>query len=152
MTIGTPSVCEWIRSLPNTSNVRPCRVTIKGQTWEGAYYEEEREWQQGMDGVQRGEHKAGDKYVIRRIYLLGDRPVFNRERVCFPSYEGLDWYVSGYCVTFKPEQKKYHPFGKSFQILPWEIEGKPDCKIGSHELHPYLRVPMTVEFIEETAS
>lgn len=145
------TVTAWLRSFPQTRNVRPCRVTLNNQTWDGAYYEEEREWQQGMDGVQRGEHKAGDKYIIRRIYLLGDRPVFNREHVCFP-YEGLDWYVSGYCVTFQPHQAHYHPFGKSFTISPWEIEGQPECKIDSHELHPYLRVPMSFEFTEETES
>ena len=143
-------VVAWLQSLPKIKDVRPCRVTIGKKTFEGAYYVSIHEWQAGMDGVSRGEHKAGDEYTRRSIHLLGAVP--KHPHTCFP-FEGKDWYVSCYmdpktAKTLTPEQKAMNPFGVTFQISPWEIEGQPESTIDQYERSPYHRKPMTVEWLD----
>lgn len=141
-------VADWLRDLPNIRDVRPCRVTIGKSTWEGASYSQVFQWQQGMDGVQQGEHKAGEEYYVRHIYLLGKAPNTGRAGQCFP-YEGKDWFVAGYYDGPNPEaiapvesQIKHHPFGKMFMLSPWDAPGKID----EYERSPYRRTNMTVTF------
>jgi hypothetical protein len=137
-------VATWLRSLPNITDVKPCRVKIGRKEWEGAEYVHVHQWQAWHRAVQLGEHQAGEEYTERIVYLVGDLPpAYKRaNRVCFP-YGDYDWYVTGYYKEPRPTQ--YHPFGKSFMLCPWYIENQPDNRIDDYE--PYRRVPMTMEYL-----
>ena len=138
-------VANWLRSLPNIVNIRACRVTIGKQTWEGAYYHRVRTWEQGMDGVTRGEHQAGEVFEDRNLYLLGKVPKVKRSKSCFP-WEGKDWYVAAFYEG--AEKTSMQPFGRNCILAPWEIEKQPESTIDQYEGKPYDRLPMTVEFLE----
>jgi len=140
---------EWLVNECNCHDVRPVRVTIGEQSWEGCYYKQTLEYQIGMDAVSRGDKKAGDKYTEEAIYVIGKLPKvkYNKRgkvdldaKVCFP-LNGVDWYVSGYMLeeNFKPENRQFHPFGVSFILRPWNI---PNEAIDKYEQKKYLRIPL----------
>lgn len=119
---------EWLQSLPDVRNVRPVKVAIGKETYEGAYY------QQG-----------------RRMcfYLLGHLPKTYRKssHECYTWTESPnEWYISSYTDAncFSEEFKHHHPFGYMFQVSPWDVSGKID----DYERRPYRRVPMAVKYLD----
>lgn len=95
----------------------------------------------------------GARYTQReaeRIYLLGECPKekFRRpNKTCF-QYNGAEWYIAAYAPkeNITPANKEFHPFGPTFLLMQWNIEGS---KIDSYEKYPYDRLTMTVEVIKE---
>lgn len=145
----------WIDECSSDSaryfNIRTVHVVIGQETWPGVWYEEELQYQPGMDCVTRGQKKAGDKYYEECIYCVGDLPKpyrgpkrnkYPKGNVCFP-FQGREWYVSGYMPkdNLKPENLQYHPFGVTFMLRPWNI---PNSKLDDDERKPYNRIPMKV--------
>lgn len=56
--------------------------------------------------------------------------------------DSRDWYIASYTSgEVKPGFKQYHPFGKSFQIKPWDLSEPID----KHERGTYKRIK--AEFI-----
>ena len=146
---------EWLASLVGISNIRPCKVTIDGVTWEGARYTRTSYYTADQDAVRWGKKKAGDAYTQEFIYCLGKLPkcyakrvndkghaVLNSPKVCFP-LEGLDWYVAGYYQQDSSEYAEYHPFGRYFMVVPWDI---PNSKIDEGEQKPYTRTNIQVTY------
>lgn len=137
-------VAQWLRSLPDTFGVLAVIVTIGSKRFAGARYTQTLFYMAGMLCVTRGDKQAGDTYTRDGIYLLGNRPerMRNRRHFCMP-YDGREWYVSCHAVT--DEVNEFHPFGRSFQIAPWDAPGKVD----DGERFTYPRIPMTVEPVPE---
>lgn len=137
----------WLTNTCNAFNVEAVEVIIGQQTWFGARYSQQMEYQQGMDAVVRGDKQAGDKYNIEAIYCVGVLPesykAHANNRVCYP-YDGTDWYVAGYlpAPTDNERMKQYHPFGVNFLLCPWNVpDGQP---IDHYEPTPYTRINMEV--------
>lgn len=145
---------EWLASLVGISNIRPCKVTIDGVTWEGARYTRTSYYTADQDAVRWGKKKAGEAYTQEFIYCLGKLPKCYAKRVndkghamlqgkvCFP-YEGLDWYVCGYYQQDSQEFQEYHPCGRNFMLAPWDI---PNSKIDDGEPKIYTRKELKVTY------
>ena len=137
-------LAKWLTDC-HCENVKPCRVTIGKEFWEGCEYQQRGTYAADMDCVRNGQHKAGETYLSnRRIYLIGQLPkVYERRRNnCF-QFDNGEWYLSGYIVAIKPEFALYHPFGPNFSLAHWDITDK---KLDDGERFPYYRFQMTVEF------
>lgn len=89
------------------------------------------------------------------LYLLGDRP--DNHRRCFKWGEE-EWYLA-YWFNLKEFREEWptpaeemrvlehHPFGDHFQLHHWDIPSGESIDHG--EPKPYLRIPMSVEFVGE---
>ena len=133
-------VAKWLKSIHRTQSIRPCVVTIGTDTYEGAMYECVGEYIPNMDAIVRGERKAGDVYIQRSIYLVGNVPkvVRQRRRTCF-TFEGQDWFLAAHSDSgIKPAERR--PFGPFIIIDPWTASSKID-----DGQRPYQRVPMIVK-------
>ena len=124
-------VANWLKSKHRTQSVRPCVVTIGGDTYEGAMYECVGEFIPNMDAIVRGERKVGDVYIQRSIHLVGDVPTVVRERrrTCF-TFRGQDWFLASHGDGL---------LGPFIMISPWTCTSKIDDE------RAYRRVPMTVK-------
>lgn len=158
-----------LRSCSSMLTVRPCTVTIGGEQWPAAYYQQEREAPAGC--------RNPGRYVQTAIYVVGPLPATYKKaktymeaglrghRICFPfaePHEGAprEWYVAGGMYEPPaPEYAQYHPLGCWFQLMPWYIANCPqeridDCyrygKDGPYmPRREYQRVPMTVQWLNE---
>lgn len=158
------AVVKYLKGLDNTRNVRwnvlPVLVTIQGQQFVGAQYDE-------VQREQWNEQKT--PYLHRHLWLIGLLPKCRlmRKSTCF-TYEGQDWYVachSGqelrrngrpYQEVIAPGTKTGgaqvdNPFGNMYLLLPWQSEHSQPAYQGQtidhYEKHKYVRVPMTVDVI-----
>lgn len=85
------------------------------------------------------------KYIRECIYSACEAPKrFLRGKLALPMRnDRREWYVSSYMLKENMEKldaasrKRYHPFGLSFQISPWDLPEKIDAM----EPNPYKRVP-----------
>lgn len=136
----------WLESCRNPCyDVRPIRVQIGRQTWEGC------EYKQDCDGRHPGAPNQAP-YTIHALYLLGALPPSYRRssKECYP-WQGTDWYIAGH--TPMPDQdrrtqaqkEQYSPFGACFYLHPWKVPGGES--IDQYEEKPYRRLPMTVEYL-----
>lgn len=136
-------VTRWLEALPHIINAKPVTVRIGRETFEGAEYEAVGRYESSMTGVQSGEHKAGEEYTNRYIYLVGTLPASYRSRkaTCYNfAGDSRDWYVCCYmdAANLKPQFVPFHPFGQTFMLAPWEV---PDgTAIDRYESKPYTRV------------
>ena len=132
-------VAKWRKSIHRTQSVRPCIVTIGTDTYEGASYECVGEFIPNMDAIVRGERKAGDVYIQRSMYLVGEVPavVKERRRTCF-IFEGQDWFLAAHSSPVLTPANST-PFGPFIIIDPWTATSKIDDE------RPYRRVSMTVK-------
>jgi len=142
------NLIKWLESC-GCHDVRPCRVTIGSETWEGAYYK--RTLQYGnCDAVRWGLKKPEDTYTRESIYCVGNLPKGYKpkrsNKVCYPSV-GFDWYIACYLNAPVDDERmaQYHPFGLSFILMPWDID---TVKIDSYEPKPYKRIPLQVDFLQ----
>lgn len=137
------SLVDWMRSLPHTSEVRACRVRIRGKEWEGVEY-----WQSPnpLD--------AEPAPAARRLYLLGNVPPVERRGNVAYRFEGdgRDWYLAGYfgqvggrgILDQAGQSNEYHPYGAIFQLFAWDhSDGR---RIDSYEERPYKRVPAKLDY------
>jgi len=140
MSTLSQSVANYLTSLGHLRHVRPVTVTIKDEIFYGARYERVNTYTHDMMACQRGDKQPGDSWVDDCIYLVGLRPKLNNY-TCFICKD-VDWYVSAYYDEdiIPDEFKRYHPFGKSFILMPWTL----DEPIDYYEANNYTRVPMVV--------
>lgn len=135
------TVSQWLSAMPHIRNVQEVTITIGKSTWHGAQYESVGHYTADMDAVRWGKKKAGDEYVNTMIYLVGTKP--NHRRTCYKfADDARDWYCASYMLpeNMKPEFAQFHPFGVTWQLAPWDIEGQPESKIDDHEEKPYQRM------------
>ena len=130
----------WLKNLPHIKDVQPVTVTLGTHTFYGAQCTVVAQYAWSMRCVQEGTHKEGESYETVHLELVGRVPKFKKANVCFP-YNGNEWFVS--CYYDGSEMNHFHPCGPQFSIREWNIPGE---KIDKYELHPYLRVPMTVTY------
>jgi len=137
------NVVAYLASLGHLSNIKPVSVTISGVTYEGAEYDRTNTYTAEMDGVRRGQFKAGDTYTDHAIYLVGALPAYRlrSNKTCF-TFEGdaRDWYIASYmkAENLSPQNAEFHPFGVTFMLMPWDLPSGE--KIDHYEEKPYVRV------------
>jgi hypothetical protein len=115
---------EWLSQQKNVSRSLPITMAAMGQVWFGAVY------------------TASNKgYEEQSIYLVGEMPK-GATKLCFRfEDDDRDWYVTCYyqegLAVLEPHQLKYHPFGKSWILRPWNIQETID----HYENKKYMRIP-----------
>lgn len=134
-------------------------------SWFGAMYCEKHVCQATERSVTEGLMKAGELVRSYRFYLLGDMfrhsqrrdkwvvtyalPAKRRqplERCYTPSDE---WYTAFYWQDHKPYTRTA-PFGRAFGLVLYQQMNfgyYKDWKIDTGECKPYVRLPMTVEYL-----
>jgi hypothetical protein len=154
------TLAQWLVQTCKCHDVQAVRVEIDGELFDGCRYKQTHEYTADMDAVKWGKRKAGDKYHWEAIYCLGRVPksygkpprpgkstVTRAQKVCY-TFEGMDWYVSGYVqsvdVLLNPKWAGSHPFGLHFMLAPWNI---PNSKIDDYEPKPYVRHEMKVTLL-----
>lgn len=113
------NVYEWLRSCSGVTDVRPVKVTIGNETFEGGRY------------TQRCED---------HIYLLGNLPQNYKKlkgKIAFV-VDGVDWYVAAHYQEVA--ETEHQPFGSNFILMPWTNAERID----HYERTPYARVGMEV--------
>ncbi len=87
-----------------------------------------------------------DSYLRECIIAIGERP--KGKFALTMNFSGLvgcdyEWFVSSYMTQDRltEENKQFHPFGITFQISPWNVQGKVD----DGEKKPYKRI--NAEFV-----
>jgi hypothetical protein len=142
---GPTPLVSWLHGLSGISEVRPVVLTVGREVFQGAEYRATGVYTQGMDAVQRGDHKAGDTYAETRYYFLGPIPACRQRRqsICF-THNGRTLYLSSYMDANKltPANKEYHPFGASFMLGIWSEQFGP---IDAGSQFKYVRVPVKLE-------
>jgi hypothetical protein len=118
---------EWLDQQENICGSLNVTLFAMGKTWEAAVYTI---CDQGHDDP--------------CIYVLGEMPK-RATKLCF-RFEGddRDWFVATYYqdnpVTLEDHQKKYHPFGKTWILHPWNIQEPID----HYEEKKYTRIPASI--------
>ena len=138
------TVVQWLEA-NKCYDVRAVTVKIGAETFSGASYRQDCTPPQGARNVA--------VYTQEAIYLVGKLPkvyVRNRHKVAFTIAGGnREWYVASYMPEDKggkqadlipSEFAEFHPFGASFQLMPWSVDGKVD----DGEPRLYTRVAITV--------
>lgn len=128
-------VVEWLKTINSLKNIAPIRVGItyknNVETFNGASYILVSHYTKDMDGVIRGQYKAGQEYEKKVLYLLGPKPEcakkvkmgaggFYESSVVYKNADDpFDWYVSSwYDIN---EVNNYHPFGRFFMMSRWDL-------------------------------
>ena len=134
------TVQQWLL-ICGHSEVKPLKLTVENETFEGCSYTFTGEYTSGMDAVTRGQKKAGDKYHETRYYFLGRIPKCRQKRqaLCF-TCEGKVLYLSSHSSTGVVNE--YNPWGWSFMLGIWPTEQHGE--IDQYEPHKYKRVPITL--------
>lgn len=148
MTTMQPNdIVNYLSLLPSVLSVEPCRVTIKGISYNAARYKELLPVSEGTQAYRRGERE----YMRETIYIVGALPAVKRNGNCVFRLAGdpHDWYVAGYYPAYKNRQpqpagqpNQYHPFGAMFLLSPWDVK---DSTIDQYERHPYKRVAIIID-------
>jgi hypothetical protein len=129
----------WLETLPHPCHdVKPVRVTIGRQTWEGCEYKQESTPPEGAPNQA--------PYTIHALYLLGTlrRSYLHSSHECYPwEGDGREWYTAGYWQHEGTSESQ--PFGRMFLLHPWEVPTGES--IDKYERHPYRRLPMSVEYL-----
>ena len=120
------TLVEWLATHGHEAKAK--RLTIQGKTYQCAVY------------MQNGREMLYALGALPKCYIRRSKTVFNFEG------DARDWYVcchTSETCTQEP-YKKFHPFGHSFQLAPWESEGGAG-PIDAHnywrgEHKPYTRV------------
>jgi hypothetical protein len=125
-------VADYLAGLPGVQEVRPIRLAIGRQRYHGAWYRQARD-------------HNGTPYQQEACYLVGGLPAAYRRstRVAFilPN-SAADWYVACYMPADRaadPKFAAYHPFGATFQLMPWTA-AEP---IDKYEPRPRRRIVAT---------
>jgi hypothetical protein len=141
------AVADFLKSLDNIRDVRPCQVTIGKTAYFGARYTAIEHYQPGMQAVTNGQKQVGDTSESDRFYLLMDKlpPSYTRRPKPVYVFDDKEWYVSSYFD--QDEQNEQHPFGKMFMLGAWEVPNGE--KIDHHDRKPRKRMPVTVEYIQD---
>jgi hypothetical protein len=135
---------DWLIEKCGCYDVVEVEIEIKGRTWRGCRYKQDRNTPTGSRGMREGT----GSYVREAIYLLGPLPpAFVRSRRTVFTIEGEpdEWYVISWVradVATDPKFADMHFEGnEAFQIGPWRFEGE---KIDERERTPYQRVKATL--------
>ena len=133
-------------------NVRPVRVTIGTQTWAGAEASRVVEITPGCRAWTEGRRHD----VARLVYVAGTLPkgYLRSTHVAYTrAGDPCEWYLASYYPAIERHRQgplspdassEYHPFGASFMLFPWDVDGKID----QYERRPYERLPLTVEYLD----
>ncbi len=135
--IQPQEVAVYVESTDHAHEVLPVTVTVEGKTLPAARYTNE--------------------HGRTAIYVAGKLPPCKLRKgstlTCF-LVEGdpRDWYVACYYPQVKarrqvapnPEFSARQPFGYSFILMPWDIEGE---SIDHYAPRTYKRVPVTVNLL-----
>ena len=118
-------------------DIKPVRVRIGRQRYEGAFYRQIQAIAPGCRAYEEGQRS----HVVEALYLVGPLPAAYRrsQRVAFrlPG-DGRDWYVAGWYPADLPNE--YHPLGRMLTLRPW-LDGEP---IDVWAPRPYRRVDATI--------
>ncbi len=125
-------VAQWLEGISDVSEVRPVTLTIGRQVYHGARY------------IQRDSEG---------FYLVGTLPAsyLRRKHTVYRfADDPRDWYIGcywdgrpGQFPLTKAQLKKYHPFGVSFNLFPWD---SPLGPIDFGARFAYRRVPVTAAY------
>lgn len=129
-------VATYLQTIDGVKNVQPVQVTIGKRTFPGARFTKTLKYAASDSAVLSGTHQVGDTYTQDVIYLLGATTKADFKIVL--QLDGQDWFIAGYYDKITPNT--YHPFGKCFQLRPWDV----DTKIDAYEAAPRKRVPFIV--------
>lgn len=124
LTATCHDIAEWLRGLPNTSDVHPLRIVIGDEGWAAASYIQTFRYTSSMDAVTRGHVKAGEEYATESIYAVGTLPrcYIRRNKTVFRREDDTrEWYVAGYFDPNRVNGDFAHsnPFGRNFILKPW---------------------------------
>jgi hypothetical protein len=114
---------EWLDQQENISGSLDITMFAMGRSWKGAVYTVE-------DSDQC-------------IYLLGRMPI-NAVNLCFRfENDDRDWFVGTYFQEdqIEPQYAKYHPFGKTWTLHPWDHEEAIDA----HQDKKCKRIPASIK-------
>lgn len=154
-------VCAWLRSVSvrPIAKCRPVSVTIGGKEFVGAFYSTKEVYLATERAVTEGRVKAGEKSVEYKFYLIGDKPKQRRAHHCYQwasrcklderVYRHTDeWYV---CCHSSNDPKSQKPW-KMFMLCEWRAHSYgyyENHKIDTLERYTYLRVPMSVTYLDK---
>lgn len=146
----TARVASWLAGV-GCRDIRPVRVTIGAQTWEGCRYLQERKTPENCRAWDEGQRT----YDLEAIYLVGGLPrAYEQDRRLALTLAGdsREWYVGAFATVqcLVEPYAQYHPFGLNVMLMPWEVPSGD--KIDYREGRRYRRLPLTVEYLEENAA
>lgn len=136
---------EWLSGFDHTLDVTPCKVEIKGTSYDACSYLARFTAPEGSAAAQRGDAPTYRSF----IYCLGYLPACYRRssRVAFTmAGDPAEWYVACYFPgVHKGMQEpvspsEYMPFGANFIMVAWDAPGTID----QYEDKPYKRVAIKV--------
>ena len=127
--------------------MRPCKVTIKGTTYEGCYYRQDTRtclylladslpacYRRTTKVVFQIEDEVREWYIGGYSGRIGRTPAERRH---------LEAFRASYGMNTEEHRARYEPFGPYFKLFPWPTGHR---MIDAHEERPYTRVPMAVEW------